>query len=51
MWVLTLGWSARNAGNPGMAVPPTLPDLIYVDDVVRAADEPGGCCGFCSLSG
>ena len=51
MGVLTLGWSARNAGIPGVAVPPALPDLIYVDDVVLVADEPGGCCGFCSLSG
>ena len=44
-----MGWSARNAGVPGVAVLPSLPDLIYVDDVVLAADEPGGCFEFCSL--
>ena len=49
--VLFLGWIAQDAGLPGTAVPPSLPDLIYVDEVVLAAAEPGGYCGFCSLSG
>ena len=40
----------RGMLDPGV-VPPALRDLICVDEVVLAADEPGGYCGFCSLSG
>ena len=41
----------HGGGSGGDWVGPAPPDLIYFDEVVLAAADPGGSCGFCSLSG